>query len=123
LISHGKFDELKDLVAHKTIEEIKKNYSKLSCNQRNLIAINPRDIFTQILYEFKIFENENKDKFVKFSIHICYIPYSNIIISHIILNFLGKILKFVPNIQNMLVSKLINIKRKRYNDILVADYK
>lgn len=121
MISSGKFDELKELVSPKALQEIQKNFSKLSFNQRNLISIDNMDVFSLMIEEFQITELENKDKAYRISAQIQYIPYSNISKS---VNNLNRLYRLpVAFLRKIIISKFENIRRERYNDILIANYK
>ena len=121
MISSGKFDELKELVSPKALQEIQKIFSKLSFNQRNLISIDNMDVFSLMIEEFQITELENKDKAYRISAQIQYIPYSNISKS---VNNLNRLYRLpVAFLRKIIISKFENIRRERYNDILIANYK
>ena len=121
MISSGEFDELKELISPKALPEIKKNFSKLSFNQRKLISINNIDVFNFYIQEFEITELENKDKAYRISAEIQYIPYSNISKS---VNNLNKLYRLPFSfLRKKIISKFANIKRERYNDILIANYR
>lgn len=121
MISSGKFDELKELVSPKALQEIQKIFSKLSFNQRNLISIDNMDVFSLMIEEFQITELENKDKAYRISAQIQYIPYSNISKS---VNNLNRLYRLpVAFLRKIIISKFENIRRERYNDILIANYR
>lgn len=65
-ISSGDFNSLNGLVTEEALEEIKKNYYRLSHDQRKFIAIDTKDLFLKLIYEIgMIFDDESKRKFVE----------------------------------------------------------
>ena len=68
LISNGNFEDLENqgLVEREPIQEIKRNYDRLSCVQRNMISINKIDIIANFIYEVGIiFYDHSKRQFVE----------------------------------------------------------
>jgi len=66
LISRGQFENLDGLVASEAHWELRRNYDRLSPHQRELVAINTRDIIVNFVYEIgMIFDDDTDQRFVE----------------------------------------------------------
>jgi len=66
LVGRGKFDGLEDLVTREAVQEIEKNYDQLEVRHREIIPIDPTDLFLRYIYEIGIiFDDSTNKRFVE----------------------------------------------------------
>lgn len=106
IISRGDFDSLKGLVQESSIETIKKNYSRLSPQQKDLIGTKKDDIQMQTLHLFETASPSDDVTFVK----------------------IGLLFQIVPGITEAFdeakrnPNSHLELIKKFQNDLIVADY-
>jgi len=62
LISRGQFSGLDNLVSREAVQEIEKNYQQLDLKQREMILVNPTDLFIRYIYEIGIIYDDSTNK-------------------------------------------------------------
>ena len=114
MIAQNQFERLNGLVYDGSINIIKDNFSKLTSEQKNSIAIAKNDIRFCLPYYFNI-SNQNGRRFAELSTLIYYVPES------------GELLKqaqFDAKLGLELNQRIILEMYKRVrNDFIIADYR
>ena len=73
LIATERFEQLNGLIYDESIEEIKKNFSKLTPQQKKSIAISKDDLHYELPYDFVVNTSNNRT-FAKISLLFYYVP-------------------------------------------------